>query len=230
MSAQMTSTGSSSMVILRGIDLDTSIEPYLAKCEEFDFFMRYCKNYSPAEHAAIKARGKHTGLIWETTADRALQGGAAGTYDGNAFIAMCSPGGRLEGIVPTGKSALFPALDDSPSSEGWMNVAGNYWYMMDTVLFKHSWLIGAYAPGVMLDQLIEQKVNYCWVPGAMGWEGSRSFVAVTPPKWDIIQGPPMAHGGTWPPAGLVPGVEPMEWPDIGVEYDPNIARSLDWAL
>lgn len=223
----ITAHGQPNLVLFKGLDTLTPITPYLPKCDDIDFFGRYIKNYSTEEHAAIKARGKHVLLIQESTADRTLQGELAGRTDGQAAVARLS----TLGLFPTGKSALFVAVDTdvAPDDQPHRNAIIDYFAAFDETLWTYSWAIGGYASGTILQDLTNHNLAYKWVAGAWGWSGTRSYLNVTPPQWDIIQGATLNKGGTWPTNG-VPGVTPIHWPDIGTPYDPNIARSLDWAL
>jgi len=71
-----------------------------------------------------------------------------------------------------------------------------------------------YADGNVLAGL---NLRYPWLAGAMGWSGSRDYF--TNGLWAICQGTPMRGGHQLG----------MDWPDLGFEYDPDIARNLDWA-
>lgn len=71
-----------------------------------------------------------------------------------------------------------------------------------------------YADGAVLRSA---QPRHRWLAGAMGWPGSRDYYASG--LWTICQGTPMRGGHQ---LGL-------DWPDLGVEYDPDVARNLDWA-
>src|SRR5215469_3667236 len=137
----MTSTGTlqpggaaTQLPLLLGLDIDQSVVPYLPKCDFFDFFMRYSKNYSPEEHAAIKSAGKHVGIIWESGATNAFLGKNQGTLDAERLIQQFVPPGPLAGIVPSGKSAIFPTIDSGDATDENIQQALWYWYAFDEVL------------------------------------------------------------------------------------------------
>ena len=215
----------------RGIDVDLDVRPYLDQLKPWCSFVgRYSKNLTAAEHEAITAAGMKTLLIYEGGADNCLGGSAQGINDGNHFLRQC----EAQGFKPGLTSGVFPACDtDKPedmSMADFLLNAENYWYGFSITVFPKGWLyMGGYAPGSLLTELTKHGLIYPWSAGAKGWSGTRDYDLNGP--WSVNQGPELTSSGTWPSAeGHLAGVSPLEWPDIGTPYDPNVARTLAWAL
>jgi len=206
-----------------GLDIDEDVRPFLpAIAGHFDFILRYSKNYSLEEHAAVSGAGVHAGLIYEAQANDVLGSFTAGVRSAHHFLQQVD----LIGLRPGTRSAVFPACDiDLTSSQ--LSAGLDYYKGWRSVVVGEGWLLGAYAPGALLELLtLNDTIDYPWSVGAKGWNNTHAYDLTG--KWVINQGPPRSIlvGGKWAPASL----PAIEWPDIGADYDPNVAQTLDWAL
>ena len=183
------------------------------------------------ERAAAEAAGLRVGLIYERAGNEALGGRNAGIAAATDFIGWTA----LHGVRPSVKSAVFLTCDFDAQPSEHATILG-YWQSFSDAILAHGWQIGGYVQGDLQEQLILQfhdRIYYPWSVGAKGWGGTRQFDLTN--KWILNQGPtlPLA-GGSWPMhnqlACFGTFMDPQDWPASGLQYDPDIALTLDWAL
>lgn len=172
----------------------------------FDFALRYLKNLSTTEIDKLRDNNVALGLIFEQGAGNAFGGAIQGTQDGNTARVQAESFG-----VP-GTVVIFATVDaDVDPSQ--LDTISEYLDAFTSAVAPYR--PGIYACGAVLDYTKGKAVP--WLAGAMGWCGSHE--CDDQQGWVIKQGPTFS-GGSW--AG-------ENWPDIGFEYDPNLATSLNWA-
>lgn len=209
----------------QGLDADQNLSDYAAdiKAAGLTFVMRYLKNLSSAEVEALHGAGLSVGLIFETTGDRALGGADAGAEDGAEALRQARALGAPSSV------AIYATVDGDVAEEQ-LDAVGAYFVAFDGCLWASPtegadpvclYRIGGYADGTAISGLRDEGLPLCWLAGAMGWDGSRVFLATGKP--DLVQGPTLTAGGHWSP---VPE-QPLAWPDLGFAYDPDVALSDD---
>ncbi len=130
---------------------------------------RYLKNLSADEAEAIVDAGLYVVSIFESTAQRALQGTAAGFEDGQKALAQAN---ALE--QPAG-SAIYATADFDATAEQEKDVL-EYFKAFRQALghFK----LGVYANGAICASAAAYRIaDYTWLAGGMGMRGSRGFAA-----------------------------------------------------
>lgn len=209
--------------MLRGLDVDfdVSTKAALLKQHGFDFVSPYINKgwFTTASVQRLRAAGLLIGPgFFETTTTRSLEGAPAGVADGaRALKAMTQLG------APSVAAVCF-TTDTSATIKNMVPIE-DYFAGADGILWGH-FRISSYADGTEIAELRKHGLPLCVLAGAMGWDGSRDFAKHGNPN--VVQGPPLKHGGTWPAKGQIPGVEPIAWPDLGFEYDPEIALTDDF--
>ena len=189
----------------------------MLKDKGFDFLMIYLKNLQQAQLDAAKASGLVVGIIWEVGEGNSLQGAPQGAIDGKrAFLKM------KQFNIPD-KVACFTTTDTGVTDEDQIRNVWAYNAAFDAAIWP-SYTIGAYAEGDILTVLKGAGLNYTWLPGAMGWSGSRQYH-----NWDIAQGPTikanMQHA--WVEQDL-PNLS--LWPALPFDYDPDVAINMSWGI
>lgn len=202
----------------RGLDAATVLTPFAKKIAAAGFYAvgRYLKSLTATEIAALHAAGLGVWPIYETTADRALGGAAAGREDGAKVMvqmkALGAPNGT--GVFFTVDNGAGKNTDVDRDGVKDAQEAAEYFLAAKSMLFG-TYRCGDYADGDVLTTL-DDAVAFPWLPGAMGWSGSRAYDATD--LWAMKQGPTLNHGGPW---------ADLDWPDLGFPYDPNlIAREI----
>ena len=204
--------------VFRGIDayfIDPKFFPLL-KEKGFDFIMIYLKNLTQAQLDAAKTNKLVVGIIWEVGEGNSLAGAPQGAVDGKrAFLKM------QQFNIP--KDVACFTTTDTGVSEDKFNAVWGYNAAFDAAIWP-TYKIGAYAEGDLLVVLKAAGLQYTWLPGAMGWQGSRAYHS-----WDIAQGAtiPANTNRRWVEQDL-PDVS--VWPALPFDYDPNVAYSLDWGI
>jgi peptidoglycan hydrolase-like protein with peptidoglycan-binding domain len=189
--------------LVRGLDAATILTPYARTIADNGFgnVGRYLKSLTVAEVAALHAVGLGVWLIFETTATRALDGGPAGSVDGARSALQAQALGAPPG------TAIYTTVDIDPSVAQLAAVSA---YFAAYAAALGPYKLGGYADGAVLDKTHPQ---YPWLSGAMGWQGSRQYLAAHP---DVFrQGPEIKAGQTasW---------NDLAWPAMPFAYDPNI--------
>lgn len=201
-------------VPLRGLDVLAPLNSQAiarVAAGNFQFVMRYLKNVTETEVTNIRKAGLKIGMIWETTATRALQGQGAGKYDSWTAVAAM----QRFGAPP--QATIFATVDKDVNTEAQINAVEDYFVAFDAGISK--WFqIGGYANGTALTRLKEDGLLLTWLAGAMGWSGSRDFAKTGNPS--LIQGPTLGvNGGHW---------HAIDWPGLGFQYDPDLAFVEDF--
>jgi hypothetical protein len=151
-------------------DQDCSAVAPRAKAQGVEFCCRYYKNLSPREALALSKAGLKIVSIWETTAERALQGAAAGTEDGNnardAGAALLQPEG----------SAIYATADFGEVATQDPAVMA-YLSAFKTALGGEAKL-GVYGEGAVCQAALGAGIaDYTWVAGGRGMRGTVAFLA-----------------------------------------------------
>jgi Domain of unknown function (DUF1906) len=194
-------------------DFDVSVHAPLLKAHNIGFVGQYLRSWlTPASVARLHADGIKLFCFWEVSATRALQGGGAGAADGGAALVKMKQLG-----APDTAAICFTIDTDVGAGQEWS--AMDYFYGADGQIWQNYFTAG-YADGTALTALRADYIDYAVLAGAIGWDGSRAYAASG--KAHVIQGPTLSAGGAWPPNGLIPNVEPIEWPNLGFAYDPLI--------
>lgn len=200
---------------LRGLDAATILTPHAQKVADAGFFAvgRYLKSLTAAEVSAIHAAGLGLWLIYETTADRALGGVEAGRADGGKALAQAQALG-----APTGTAIYFTVdtdagrgADTDRDGSADAEEAAEY-FVAAKAAVASAYRAGYYADGDVLT-ILGDRLEFPWLPGAMGWSGSRAYDATG--AWAMKQGPQIGANrrGNW---------LAMDWPALPFAYDPNL--------
>lgn len=129
------------------------------------FAMRYLsndssKNLSLAEANALAAQGIWSGVVWETTATRALAGRAAGATDARAALAQAQACG-----MPDGRPIYFAVDTDTT----WSQVAPYFQGIRDVLPLGQ---VGVYG-GIRIIQGAASSGLVSWYWQAEAWSGGR---------------------------------------------------------
>jgi len=194
----------------RGLDSAATISNPSALVPHFQFAMRYLKYTDTDEIAGLLGAGIAVGLIWEKGTQDALGGPEAGYDNAQDAILKANALG-----APVG-AGIFVAVD--------MDTAGLQQADFNEVCGYCDAFVGAvteagYTGGIYACGDVQWATVECvsWLAGAMGWSGSHAYDDED--MWVIKQGLPL-YSGSW--CGV-------SWPNIGIEYDPNLATNIDWA-
>jgi len=176
----------------------------------FTYVLRYLKNLTSDEVRTLLDVGVAIGLIFEQGTGNAFNGASQGAVDGGVALAQAQALGAPPGTT------IFFTVDgdlDPQHSSAQLAAIGDYGVAFAAAIDPY--LVGAYACGTVLYQF---DLGVSWLAGAMGWSGSHSYD--NDGLWTVKQGPTLSHGGSW--CGV-------QWPDLGREYDPDLATNLEWA-
>jgi hypothetical protein len=204
-------------IINLGLDADAPFTPFLDDIGEMfgalgypkPLLLCYTKIITPAHLAAYKAAGFPVALIFEVGARNSLGGSGQGTVDGERCVNQMKALG-----VPDGAGVYLTS--DTDIGEADLLLVEEYFAAADAEIFAAGFRIGGYADGTELMKLHADGLNFEWLAGATGWDGSKAMLGSGNP--DIVQGI-IGRGGTW--MGI-------DWPEIdGLDYDPNLIYSED---
>lgn len=205
-------------IINLGLDADTSFVPFLSEIEAAfgalgypkPLLLCYTRIITPAHLAAYKAAGFPVALIFEIGATDSLRGTPQGIDDG----VLCVKQMRALQVPP--KTGVYLTSDTDVAAGSDLTKAEDYFAAADDEIFSAGFRIGGYADGTELMQLHTDGLNFEWLAGASGWDGSKAMFGSGTP--DIVQGI-ISPGGSW--VGF-------QWPKIhGLSYDPDIVYSED---
>jgi hypothetical protein len=201
-----------------GLDADASYVPFLddigaafgALGYPKPLLLCYTKVITPTHLAAYRAAGFPVALIFEVGARNSLGGDMVGTTDGNHCVRQMGALGAPKG------AGVYLTSDTDVGSDADLELVEAYFAAADAEIFAAGYRIGGYADGTELMELHSHGLNFEWLAGAMGWDGSRELLGSGTP--DIVQGIIRA-GGSW---------MGFDWPAIdGLNYDPNLVYSAD---
>lgn len=209
---------------LLGLDCDFDVSPFapMLASAGIGFVGQYLRTWLTKDSVArLHDHGIKVMFYWETTATAALQGGGKGAADGGAALR------KLTSLGAPSETAVYMAVDaDVMASQMW--AIEDYFYAADGQLWGH-YRIGGYADGTAISALRQHGLPLCVLAGAMGWSGSQAFAHTGNPN--VVQGPTLTGGGSWPHAGLLPNIAPIVWPRFEgalASYDPLIALTPDF--
>lgn len=201
-----------------GLDADASFVPFLAEIgEKFaalgypkPLLLCYTKIITPDELAAYQEAGFPVALIFEVGAENSLGGAAQGDTDGKRCVAQMQALGAPQGC------AVYLTSDTDVASVSDLAATADYWSSADASISKAGYRIGAYADGTELMNLHTHGLDFEWLAGATGWDGSKAMIGTGTP--DMVQGI-VKPGASW--MGI-------DWPTIeGLNYDPDVVYSVD---
>lgn len=204
-------------IVNLGMDADMSFLPYLSKITAAftplgypkPLLLCYTKVITPAELGAYRAAGFPVALIYEVGATNALRGTPQGTIDGERCVS------QLVALGVPARAGVYLTVDTDVDADG-LAAVEDYFAAADAAIFAANYRIGGYADGTALAQLHADGLNFEWLAGAVGWDGSRAMLGSGSP--DIVQGI-IPAGGRW--LGI-------KWPVIpGLNYDPDVVYSSD---
>jgi hypothetical protein len=177
------------------------------KAAGLDFVLTYLKWTKPAHVAALHKAGLAVGLIFERDTMTTLTG--SGADDGALARKQAQALGAPDDIP------IFAAVDIGIGKATDLDRDGRPDADEVTQYFTDFKTGAGYVDGDLARSL---DLAHVWLAGAMGWPGSRDYYANGP--WHIVQGVP-TRGGSHQLG--------FDWPSLGFEYDPDVARTLDWA-
>jgi hypothetical protein len=153
------------MIVEIGFDADQDCSRIAADAytKGARFVCRYLKNLSAKETAALHAVGLAIVLIYETTANRALGGMAAGTIDGARARSQAAALG-----API-SAAIYATADFDVTAAQQEAVIAYF------AAFGGGGIYGNGA--ICAAALAANVVKYAWLAGGMGMRGSRLFLA-----------------------------------------------------
>lgn len=165
---------------LLSLDYDTARPPSYAavKAAGYSAVWRYLdggavpgKSLSAAEAEALHEAGLGIGLVWETTGQRALGGGPAGSADG----AAAGKQARAIGVAPG--SPVLCNVGDFAASAAQIGAIHAYYYGFRVALGDYQ--PGGYATGYIIDQLVAGGAIGLWWQNAMD-DGGLAGSVVSP--------------------------------------------------
>jgi Domain of unknown function (DUF1906) len=145
--------------------------PAAVKTAGYDAVIRYLsggtegKDLTAAEADGLLAAGLGIGLVWETTADRALAGAAAGTADGTAAAKQAKALGYPAGAM------LLANLGDFAATAAQVPVIHDYYRAFHSVP-GFTWQAGGYATAYIIGQLHAEGAEGVWWQNAMDDSGT----------------------------------------------------------
>jgi peptidoglycan hydrolase-like protein with peptidoglycan-binding domain len=195
----------------RGLDSAATITNPAALAPFFQFALRYLKYTTTHEIGALLNAGIAVGLIWEHGTQDALGGAQAGSSNAQDAIAQARALG-----APAGAGILVAVdMDTAGLSQPQFDDVCAYCDAFVFAVVEAGFTGGIYACGAVLAATADCVP---WLAGAMGWAGSHGCDDAN--DWVIKQGLPTYGGNSW---------EGITWPDIGIQYDPDVATDIDWA-
>lgn len=157
-------------------DQDVSHVAAAAIAKGVRVFYRYLKNLTPAEVAAIFAAGAAAAVtvwivsIFETTAERALQGAEAGDEDAQAALRMAAALGQ-----PSGSCICFTADFGEVASQD-AQVLAYFAATKAGMAGEGTQMI--YGEGAVCQAALDAGVtDFTWVAGGRGMRGTEAFLA-----------------------------------------------------
>lgn len=205
-------------IVNLGLDADASFVPFLTPIAAAfgalgfprPLLLCYTKIITPADLAAYRALQFPVALIFEVGAQNSLGGAGQGTIDG----ARCVE--QMQALGAPAKAAVYLTSDTDVLPGADLIACELYWSAADAEIFSAGYRIGAYADGTELQKLHTDGLNFEWLAGATGWDGSKAMLGSGTP--DLVQGI-IPTGGSW---------MGFDWPVIrGLNYDPNVIYSAD---
>ncbi len=201
-----------------GLDADASFVPFLAEIgaafgalgHPKPLLLCYTKVITPAHLAAYRRAGFPVALIFEIGARNSLGGQASGMDDGMTCV------DQMRRLRAPARAAVYITCDTDVAVGDDLLLVEEYFAAADAEIYHEGYRIGGYADGTVLMQLHADGLNFEWLAGATGWDGTKAMLGSGTP--DIVQGIIRA-GGTW--LGI-------QWPVIaGLNYDPDVVYSAD---
>ena len=195
-----------------GLDADQDLSRWAAAIGDggIGLVLRYLKNLTVTEVAALHGAGLLVGLIFETGAERALLGAAAGEEDGVLALRQAQALGAPPSV------GIYATVDDDVGAA--QLAAVEAYFLAFGGCLRGKARLGAYGSGLVLRTV---KAELSWLAGASGWTGSGWFLVGGSPA--IVQGPTLETGGSWAPRTM----PPVDWPDLGFAYDPDMILAAD---
>jgi hypothetical protein len=112
-----------------------------------------------------------------------------GVHDANEALAQAVKAGQPKG------SCIYFAYDLDPPVQSFTNNIGPYATQAATLVRAAGYKVGAYGAGATLSYLFAKGlIDYDWVGGAMGWQGSRGYKRADGSLPSLIQGLPTNMG------------------------------------
>jgi hypothetical protein len=136
------------------------------------------KVVTPEESVALAIAGVKLMPIFESTAQRSLDGGAAGAADGQ-FALSCLP---TVGLMPNDGVVLEGTTDFDPPPSAYPAIVAYYTAL--AAALAPSYGVGAYAGGAVLGALAG-AIKVRWLTQSMGFAGTEAAIAAG--DYDIIQ-------------------------------------------
>lgn len=175
----------------------------------FDTVIRYTtkgsgnpeKQVSAAEAKSMQAHGLKLLLVHETTAERALQGAAAGKADGE----YCAGFAPTVGLPPNNGSVLLASTDFDVTGSQAPAVQA---YVEAFKAASPGYGTGLYGNGYMNDRLYDAKIiTVRWITQSMGFTGTRE--SLDGGRFEIVQRLPQRIAGmdTDPDSLREPGLD-----------------------
>ncbi len=190
--------------MITGFDCATPVIGYLPalKAAGYQWVGRYYshnprKNLTLAEAVAIAAVGLRVVSVWESRGDQISSfSNPQGVLDGVDALRQAAACGQ-----PVGTPIYFAVDFDAASQE--MDQIGAYFAGAKFGLGGR-YLTGVYGSGLVCQTLLNGgEATRAWLGGAMGWRGSRDFLAGN--RWQIRQHPPITG-----PTGVPFQIDPNE--------------------
>jgi hypothetical protein len=151
-------------------DQDCSRVAAAAKAKGVGFICRYLKNLTAAEVRAITDAGLKLVSIFETTAERALAGAAAGAEDGAAALAAAARLGQPAG------AAIYATADFGETAPQDPAVVAYFSGFATAIAGKAK--LGVYGEGAVCQAVLDAGVaDYTWLAGGSGMRGTAAFAA-----------------------------------------------------
>jgi len=197
------------MTAIIGFDADQDCSRVAALLKERGggFIARYLKNLSLAEAGAILHAGLEILLIFETTAERALDGAGAGAADGAKARNMAAALGAPQGVA-------IVATVDFDATEAQEPTVLTYLRGFKAGLAGQAKLM-VYANGAICAAALDGRVaDYTWLAGGSGMRGTQAFKA----------------SGR---ATIIQDVGDKRGLDLGISIDSDVAYTEDfggWSL
>ena len=134
------------------------------------FVCRYLKNLTLGEAKALSAAGLKIVSIFESTAERARGGAAAGATDGARAFLQASALGQPQG------SAIYATADFDDAAVDDVTVIA--YFAAFKAALEGQGKLGVYANGATCQAALDAGVaDFTWLAGGMGMRGSREFKA-----------------------------------------------------